>query len=137
MPTRYQRKRTAGWRKPEGAVIVDRTSRWGNPYKVGQDGAVVGDVVMNFRLTPFAAVWAYEHALVWGLLPYTVADVRRELAGKDVCCPCALGDPCHGDSLIFVANGWNEIRTLAQFRASLSALTELAVPVPPAILEAS
>lgn len=137
MPERHRRERKSGWKKPPGSIIVDRTSRWGNPYKIGQDGAVVGEVRMNFRLTPFAAVWAYEHALNWGLLPYTVADVRRELAGKDVCCPCALTEPCHGDSLLFTANGWHEIRTMAQFRASFSALTDLIVPVAPAIREAS
>lgn len=31
-PKRIQRKRTLGWRKPDGAVIVDRTSKWGNPF---------------------------------------------------------------------------------------------------------
>lgn len=33
-PKRIQRRRVRGWRKPAGAVIVDRTSRWGNPYCV-------------------------------------------------------------------------------------------------------
>ena len=36
-PQRIQRHRRKGWRKPEGAVIVDRTSRYGNPYRVGVD----------------------------------------------------------------------------------------------------
>lgn len=30
MPKRIQRKRIKGWRKPIGAVIVDRTTNWGN-----------------------------------------------------------------------------------------------------------
>ena len=34
MPRRIQRQRRKGWKKPENTVIVDRTSRWGNPYKV-------------------------------------------------------------------------------------------------------
>jgi len=33
-PQRLQGQRTRGWRLPNGAVIVDRTSRWGNPYAV-------------------------------------------------------------------------------------------------------
>lgn len=33
MPQRIQRKRTAGWRMPEGAVYVGRPSRWGNPFQ--------------------------------------------------------------------------------------------------------
>ncbi|MFE7188024.1 DUF4326 domain-containing protein, partial [Streptomyces erythrochromogenes] len=34
-PVRTQRRRTKGWRKPEGAVIVSRPSRFGNPCRVG------------------------------------------------------------------------------------------------------
>lgn len=32
-PKRIQRKRTAGWRMPEGAVYVGRPSKWGNPFR--------------------------------------------------------------------------------------------------------
>jgi hypothetical protein len=35
---RIQRKRTKGWRMPEGAVYVGRPSRWGNPF-TGNDAA--------------------------------------------------------------------------------------------------
>lgn len=31
-PARIQRKRTKGWRMPEGAVYVGRGSKWGNPF---------------------------------------------------------------------------------------------------------
>lgn len=34
-PQRIQRKRTKGWRMPEGAVYVGRGTKWGNPFKVG------------------------------------------------------------------------------------------------------
>ncbi|QAY71797.1 DUF4326 domain-containing protein [Xylanimonas protaetiae] len=34
-PQRIQLRRTRGWRKPEGAIKVDRTTVWGNPFKVG------------------------------------------------------------------------------------------------------
>jgi len=30
--TRIQRKRTKGWRMPEGAVYVGRPTKWGNPF---------------------------------------------------------------------------------------------------------
>lgn len=32
-PVRIQRKRTKGWRMPEGAVYVGRPSRWGNDLR--------------------------------------------------------------------------------------------------------
>lgn len=35
-PVRVQRKRTRGWRMPEGAVYVGRGSVWGNPFRIGQ-----------------------------------------------------------------------------------------------------
>lgn len=38
MPKRIVRSRQKGWRKPEDAVIVDRTSRWGNDFVIGKDG---------------------------------------------------------------------------------------------------
>lgn len=35
MPQRIQRRRSKGWRMPEGAIYVGRPSRWGNPFAVG------------------------------------------------------------------------------------------------------
>lgn len=35
MLKRIQRKRTKGWRMPEGAVSVCRPGIWGNPFKPG------------------------------------------------------------------------------------------------------
>lgn len=32
-PQRIQRKRTRGWRMPEGAVYVGRPTKWGNPFE--------------------------------------------------------------------------------------------------------
>lgn len=40
-PRRIQLRRTKGWRKPEGAVVVARRSRWGNPFCYhGRNGLV-------------------------------------------------------------------------------------------------
>lgn len=33
-PQRIQLRRTKGWRKPEGAIVVARPSKWGNPFRV-------------------------------------------------------------------------------------------------------
>ena len=32
---RIQLRRTKGWRKPEGAVVVARPTKWGNPWHIG------------------------------------------------------------------------------------------------------
>jgi hypothetical protein len=58
MPRRIQRKRTRGWVKPEGVRVVDRTTIFGNPYKVGEPG--VPDQATAVRL--------YERDLLAGNL---------------------------------------------------------------------
>jgi hypothetical protein len=100
---RIQLKRSRGWGKPPGAVVVARPSKWGNPYRIGEP-ATVGDVRMDYPLDANAAVWAFEHALRWGLLPITVEQVRAELRGKDLCCWCPTGSRCHADVLLEIAN---------------------------------
>ena len=90
-PKRIQRKRTKSWRKPEGAVYVGRPTKWGNPYIAVESGRAGG-------------VWLYEEDLLSGRLHFTVEDVKREMRGKDLMCWCKLGDLCHADVLLRVAN---------------------------------
>jgi len=40
-PKRIQRKRTRGWRMPDGAVYVGRPTKWGNPYRFDGDMAEI------------------------------------------------------------------------------------------------
>jgi hypothetical protein len=87
---RIQRRRTAGWRMPAGAVYVGRPTRWGNPVVV-----VDGDRA--------AAVRAYAQLL--DVRPDLVAAARAALAGKTLVCWCPIGQPCHGDVLAAVAAG--------------------------------
>lgn len=100
MPQRIQRRRTKGWRMPEGAVYVGRPGRYGNPFRPGDD-------------TPESRAYAVELfrrlLRLWpdGLGPYpypTAADIRTELAGKDLTCWCPLDQPCHADVLLKIAN---------------------------------
>ena len=37
-PQRIQLRRTKGWRKPEGAIVVARPSRWGNWFVISTAG---------------------------------------------------------------------------------------------------
>lgn len=41
MPDRIQLHRTAGWRKPPGAVVVARPSKWGNPFRYRHPSGLV------------------------------------------------------------------------------------------------
>lgn len=94
IPTRIQLKREKGWRKPAGAVVVSRPTCWGNPYAVAEHTAAAHH----------ASVDAYRQDLLAGRLPYGVDDVRRALAGRDLCCWCPAGLPCHADVLLDLAN---------------------------------
>lgn len=105
-PERIQRQRTKGWRMPEGAVYVGRPSKWGNPWRAGKVKYLTGpkaghvadraDVVRMYRnaLTAKTAKAAEVRA-----------QARTELAGRDLVCWCKLGDPCHADVLLSIANG--------------------------------
>jgi hypothetical protein len=87
MPERVRLSRAKGWRKPEGAVVVSRPSRWGNPFPV--DGDAVPDraaSVARYR------AWAATD-------PPELADVEV-LRGRDLACWCPLDGPCHADVLL-------------------------------------
>lgn len=62
-PARIQLRRTKGWRKPEGAIVVARPSRWGNWYAVEQ----VGDIY-NARLREHCVkdAWIVRTRDKWG-----------------------------------------------------------------------
>ena len=113
MPKRIQRKRSAGWRMPEGAVYVGRPTKWGNPYRV--DGAwIEGPGHMSYPTDRKGihekVVGLFEKRLRDGGLAVSVDDVRRELRGKDLVCWCRLYDAngsrvrCHADVLLQIAN---------------------------------
>jgi Domain of unknown function (DUF4326) len=103
-PARIRRRRSKGWRLPAGAINVSRPSRWGNPYKLG-----ARKYLLNEAVARQAVVDAFRTSLEGGLLRFTVADVRRELRGRVLCCWCPLpapGEPdrCHAQILIEIAN---------------------------------
>lgn len=89
MPERIQLRRTKGWRKPTGAIVVRRPTRWGNPFPVAEHG----------RQESRRLFLAYldEH-------PELVADARLMLAGHDLCCVCAPDVWCHADEWLRIAS---------------------------------
>ena len=89
-PVRVQLRRSRGWRKPAGAVVVSRPSRWGNPWRVGPE-LTAAEAVERYR------AWVESD-------PARVAEIRHELAGRDLCCWCPPEQPCHADVLLEIAN---------------------------------
>lgn len=103
-PKRIQLSRRKGWRKPEGAVVVARPTKWGNPYRVG-DVALISapwrgeDVTFEYDITPPLAVEMFRQRFV-----HDAAEIRAALAGRDLACWCKLDEPCHADVLLELAN---------------------------------
>ena len=108
VPQRIQRQRTKGWRMPEGAIYVGRPSKWGNPYKIGDESAFIGAQELfsmdEGPLTAFEAKELFRIAINRYVLSVTPEYVRHELRGCDLVCWCPLDQPCHADVLLELAN---------------------------------
>jgi hypothetical protein len=112
-PQRIQLRRTKGWRKPEGAIVVARPSKWGNPYRVGSL-LDIGEIVKHRdggHIREFVALVPCDAALAVALYgahvkaTFGLDTIRAELAGHDLACWCPLDQPCHADVLLELANG--------------------------------
>lgn len=110
-PSRIQRKRTKGWRMPEGAVYVGRPTVWGNPWREGSTGWTVLpggfiDREPHPPLTRAEAVESFRNAVEHDMQDEDyAASLRFALAGRDLACWCPLDQPCHADVLLELANG--------------------------------
>lgn len=120
MTERIQRRRATGWRMPDGAIYVGRPSKWGNPIDLSDVGAqfpslddrgVATLVVRDFEVLARRGQlsfpnWRYlggKRGPVAWTYP-SVAEIRAELRGHDLACWCPLGEPCHADVLLQLAN---------------------------------
>lgn len=87
------------------AVKVDRSTRWGNPFRgtVSWTRVTMDGRVMSHQSGANAAVpIGMLRRLV--CTPEFNAAVVRELRGKNLACWCALDSPCHADVLLGIAN---------------------------------
>ncbi len=113
-PHRIQRKRTKGWKLPEGTVVVDRSTKFGNPFPVSKGTATKMGVVkdiwavgtwtgpnMWFCDTKADAVELSVKAYSAWINASHNAPLRFRaqslLRGKNLACWCALDQPCHAD----------------------------------------
>lgn len=130
LPKRIQRRRTSGWRMPDGAVYVGRPTRWGNPWYVGTgqvtvqgftEGPGAGQydyhdqrryemvVPGSQGVTVEMAVALYRDDLLMNLADADsyfdeLREALKALRGRDLCCWCSLDQPCHADVLLEEAN---------------------------------
>lgn len=126
MPQRIQLRRTKGWRKPEGAIVVSRPTIWGNPFRVfGKNEYLYCDASHRRTILtewvvfdhdqdisiPATAQTCVDHFRRWLTGEFDAGGVVRPCAinpqalrGHDLACWCSLDQPCHADVLIELAN---------------------------------
>ena len=134
MASGIQCKRTKGWRKPAGAVLVARPSMWGNPFRVRPSVLsktkfeVINErhpraIIASFGTKREAQAEAVRLFEIWfddtpaepgtelylfrqkyGWKGFFLACAVNLLRGKDLMCWCALDDPCHRNVLLRKAN---------------------------------
>ncbi len=78
---------------PDNTVKVDRGTRWGNPRRV-RPGYTAAEAVADY------ARWIEGDSVDRP----SIQDIRLHLAGKNLACWCAHGQPCHADVLLRLAN---------------------------------
>lgn len=111
-PRRVQLSRKRGWRKQANTVVVARPSKWGNPFRVARytlaeyaSGAAMADAMAGVCITREAAVNRYRDWL--RSTPegrFTCRAAKKVLRGQNLACWCPLGEPCHADVLLEIAN---------------------------------
>ena len=98
-PQRIQLSRKKGWRMPSNTVKVDRSSLWGNPFKIGE----TKDGILTVN-----ALHAVERFEEWLTGPGDVPLAWRisvwVLRGTNLACWCKPDAPCHADVLLKLAN---------------------------------
>lgn len=102
MPERIQRKRTRGWKMPPNTTYVGRPTKWGNPYTLGEwtcasdDEPNIVEINTQQDIVDLFETYTIPELLDDGLI--------EELRGKNLACWCKLGEPCHADVLLRLAN---------------------------------
>lgn len=112
-PVRIQRSRKHKQVSPNGLpiVYVGRPTKWGNPFKVtGQKGHwfVLNDLnepVVTFDEKKDAIYFAVDNYRENILHEQSLGLVNlNELKGKNLSCWCKIGEKCHADILLELAN---------------------------------
>lgn len=108
-PRRIERRMRKGWRMPPDTVYVGRGSKWGNPFPFDHQRYL-------------GKAWAADAYGQWLRTSLKGMALLREhlheLKGKNLACWCKLGDPCHADLLLALANGSGEMNTTIRSSAA-------------------
>jgi uncharacterized protein YecE (DUF72 family) len=97
-PVRVQLRRANGWRMPANTVKVDRSTPWGNPFRLADGYTAVAAV------DTFARWLRGASGVKCGQRPPTASEIIAALGGKNLGCWCRTGSPCHAEVLLQLAN---------------------------------
>ena|SRR3990172_7279192 len=96
-PKRIQRRRVKGWRMPPNTLYVGRPTKWGNPYRIDE-------LSHDDPPQPLMAKECVELFEIY-TVPELIEDgLLEELRDKNLSCWCKIGEPCHADVLLRMAN---------------------------------
>lgn len=130
-PLRIQRRRTKGYRLPDGAICVGRPSRWGNPFGSGALYSSLNKLQLEYDFSStsspvrgrlgcetvfFMGTPLLESEIAVLLFRHWIAHWSKKwpedyrlyiepLRGHQLACWCDLSMPCHADVLCELANG--------------------------------
>ena len=109
-PRRVQLSRRKGWKMPENTVKVDRTTKWGNPFIVGEHGTRAECVrLFELLLGGYLCISANNADAQNAYMKMARRD-REQLRGKNLACWCPPDAPCHADVLLVMANATGQAR---------------------------
>ncbi len=94
-PQRVVRRRTKNWKMPAETVYVGRPTVWGNPF------VVRSELIGGGKLSAGKSIALYRQ---YAQEAFNLRDLRACLRGKNLACWCPLGQPCHADVLLEMAN---------------------------------
>ncbi|MCH7225039.1 DUF4326 domain-containing protein [Haloferula sp. A504] len=88
---------------PPNTKRVARRSRFGNPFKIGENGMTRSEAIAMFKRWINGDMPDFEAERRQKLL-----DSLPEIRGMDLACYCKPGEQCHADILLEMANREDE-----------------------------
>lgn len=104
-PIEVQRRRSKGWKIPPNTLSVTRPGPWGNPFVVGEFGTRE-ECVKAHKILLMGFIYVGPNPSMKEQKKYYnfVKENIHKLKGKNLACFCKIGDPCHRQILLKIAN---------------------------------
>jgi hypothetical protein len=100
LPIRVQLSRKKGWKMPPNTIKVARPTKWGNPFKIGDNHPLHG-----WPMSRLETVELFADDIISSnpRVGFNVEEIEQ-LRGKNLACFCRIDEPCHAEILLWWAN---------------------------------